>query len=87
MNLGIRAGRRIALYLWWLRDLLQRRTSSLAFIPQVDGLRFYAIFAVLIFHCTAYLMAPEKTRRQPRSPRAGSLTFRGRGIQASNCFL
>lgn len=60
MNLGIRAGCRIALYLWRLRDLLQRRTSSLAFIPQVDGLRFYAIFAVLIFHCTAYLMAPEK---------------------------
>jgi peptidoglycan/LPS O-acetylase OafA/YrhL len=47
----------------WLSSLGQRmvrRTSSLAFIPQVDGLRFYAIFAVLIFHCTAYLMAPEK---------------------------
>jgi peptidoglycan/LPS O-acetylase OafA/YrhL len=60
MSAGILPRRRVAWCVSRLRNLLQRRTSSLAFIPQVDGLRFYAICAVLIFHCTAYLMAPEK---------------------------
>ena len=43
-----------------LSSVLSRRTSSTAFIPQIDGLRFYAVVAVLWFHVTAYLMTPAK---------------------------
>lgn len=43
-----------------LTELLKRRTSSNEFIPQIDGLRFYAVVAVLVFHCTAYLASPAK---------------------------
>jgi len=50
----------------WLVTLLRRRTASLAFIPQIDGLRFYAVVAVLVFHCAGYLSTPA------RNPAAGA---------------
>lgn len=38
-----------------VKSLLQRKTSGGNFIPEIDGLRFFAIFTVLIFHLnTAY---------------------------------
>ncbi len=43
-----------------LTDLLRRRTASTAFIPQIDGLRFYAVLAVLLFHCSGYLSTPAR---------------------------
>lgn len=42
-----------------LTNLLRRRTASTVFIPQIDGLRFYAVLAVLVFHCGGYLSAPD----------------------------
>ena len=33
-----------------LQQLLTRSTNSVAFIPEVDGLRFYAIMTVVIYH-------------------------------------
>lgn len=84
MSAGSLAGCRVAWCVSRLRKLLQRGTSSHAFIPQVDGLRFYAIYAVLIFHCTAHLMAPEKTHRQKRSLRAALLTLPRQDIRAWN---
>lgn len=36
--------------------LLQRKTSSGSFLPQIDGLRFVAIFTVFIVHVIAYLL-------------------------------
>ena len=43
-----------------LVDLLRRRTASNVFIPQIDGLRFYAVVAVLVFHCAGYLCTPNR---------------------------
>jgi peptidoglycan/LPS O-acetylase OafA/YrhL len=43
-----------------LTGLLRRRTASTIFIPQIDGLRFYAVVGVLLYHCTGYLMWPGK---------------------------
>jgi peptidoglycan/LPS O-acetylase OafA/YrhL len=34
---------------------LQRKTSSTSFIPEIDGLRFFAIVTVLIFHINTAL--------------------------------
>ncbi|TVP46538.1 MAG: acyltransferase [Mongoliibacter sp.] len=40
---------------WKFNTLLKRKTSGGNFIPEIDGLRFFAIFTVLIFHLnTAY---------------------------------
>ena len=33
-----------------LKQFLSRPTNSVNFIPEIDGLRFFAIFTVLIFH-------------------------------------
>ncbi len=55
-----------------MSTLLQRRTSSLRFIPQIDGVRFYAVAAVLLFHCTAYLMTPAKN---PNAEKVASTMF------------
>jgi len=49
--------------------LLRRRTASNAFIPQIDGLRFYAVVAVLVFHCSGYLSTPA---RNPQAAAAAS---------------
>ena len=35
---------------------LSRTTSSTKFIPEIDGLRFIAIFAVIIHHISSYAM-------------------------------
>jgi peptidoglycan/LPS O-acetylase OafA/YrhL len=35
---------------------LQRNTTSTQFIPEIDGLRFFAIFTVLIFHLNTALL-------------------------------
>jgi peptidoglycan/LPS O-acetylase OafA/YrhL len=35
---------------WKFTTLLRRKTSGGNFIPEIDGLRFFAIFTVLIFH-------------------------------------
>ena len=41
-----------------LLNTFQRKTASTHFIPEIDGLRFFAIFTVLIFHFnTAYSRA------------------------------
>jgi peptidoglycan/LPS O-acetylase OafA/YrhL len=40
----------------WLTRL-SRRTTSGRFLPEVDGLRFVAIGAVVLFHVSAYLVA------------------------------
>jgi hypothetical protein len=50
----------------WLYLLLRRRTSSREFLPQVDGLRWYAIAAVLLHHCAGYVI------QSPASPQARS---------------
>ncbi len=50
----------------WLYLLLRRRTSSREFLPQVDGLRWYAIAAVLLHHCAGYAI------QAPASPQAQS---------------
>lgn len=40
----------------YLKSLLQRSTSTQSFIPEMDGLRFFAIFTVLLYHMnTAYV--------------------------------
>lgn len=52
----------------WTR--LRRETSSGRFIPQVDGLRFFAIAGVLVFHIHEYL--------QPRL----AIESTGRGLDA-----
>ena len=37
------------------KKLLQRSTQSTSFIPEIDGLRFFAIITVVFFHLnTAY---------------------------------
>lgn len=43
-----------------LLDTLQRRTSSQAFIPEIDGLRFVAISAVVLYHI-AYFLSKKDT--------------------------
>jgi peptidoglycan/LPS O-acetylase OafA/YrhL len=48
----------------------QRITSSGRFIPEVDGLRFLAIFSVFIFH-----LAGDVLRHSPNGPPQGSLVF------------
>ena len=40
----------------WLQKHLARITSSNRFIPEIDGLRFIAISAVLLFHINGYLV-------------------------------
>lgn len=57
-----------------LIGLLRRRTASIAFIPQIDGLRFYAVVAVLVFHCCGYLSTPA---RNPAATAAAATWFAG----------
>lgn len=58
----------------WLYALLRRRTSSRDFLPAVDGLRWYAITAVLLHHSAGYSM------HSSASPYARS--FQRLGIEA-----
>jgi peptidoglycan/LPS O-acetylase OafA/YrhL len=44
----------------WLDSKLSRVTSSREFIPEVDGLRFVAIFFVILFHSAVYILAFQK---------------------------
>lgn len=41
----------------WLSTNLQRSTASGKFIAEVDGLRFFAIFWVVLYHLNGYLVA------------------------------
>jgi len=56
----------------WLADRLSRVTSSGEFIPEIDGLRFIAILAVVTLHVMAvYLIHTGRTvwpRLEDRSP-------------------
>ena len=38
-----------------LSSLLSRKTSSNSFIPEIDGLRFFAIITVVLFHLNTAL--------------------------------
>ena len=40
-----------------LLQLLQRPLAAANYIPQLDGVRFYALIGVLEFHCSGYLLA------------------------------
>ncbi len=40
-----------------LFQLLQRPLAAANYIPQLDGVRFYALIGVLAFHCSGYLLA------------------------------
>lgn len=51
---------RITLGLRWLDSKLSRTTSSREFIPEIDGLRFIAIFFVVLFHSAIYVLAFQK---------------------------
>ncbi|MDB5329622.1 MAG: hypothetical protein JWP03_773 [Phycisphaerales bacterium] len=39
-----------------LRRLLSRETSSGRFVPEIDGLRFFAILLVMLFHVEAFVL-------------------------------
>ena len=56
----------------WLYGLLRRRTSTGEFLPQIDGLRWYAIAAVVLHHCGGYAIG------SPASPHAEA--FRSHGV-------
>jgi peptidoglycan/LPS O-acetylase OafA/YrhL len=45
----------IALSLQWLDSKLSRVTSSREFIPEIDGLRFIAIFFVIVFYAVVHI--------------------------------
>jgi len=55
----------------WLYELLRRRTSAKAFLPQVDGLRWYAITAVVLHHFAGYAL------HSPSSPHGRSFQWLG----------
>ena len=40
-----------------LLQLLQSPLAAANYIPQLDGVRFYALIGVLAFHCSGYLLA------------------------------
>jgi len=42
--------------LGWLDSKLSRVTSSREFIPEIDGLRFIAIFFVIVFHAAVHIL-------------------------------
>src|SRR5262245_9272980 len=45
----------------WLTRRLSRETASQAFVPEIDGLRFFAIAAVFVHHVTStYLRVSER---------------------------
>jgi peptidoglycan/LPS O-acetylase OafA/YrhL len=62
----------------WLYDFLRRRTSSRAFLPQVDGLRWYAIAAVVLHHCAGYAV------HSPSSPHGRS--FQRIGVEEATVY-
>ncbi|MGH9512920.1 MAG: acyltransferase family protein [Terriglobales bacterium] len=41
----------------WILKHATRETSSGRFIPEIDGLRFFAIGMVILFHVNGYLLA------------------------------
>jgi len=63
-----------------IRRYLSRESSSGAFIPEIDGLRFVAIFAVIFHHLNGYLLA--KTAHQGPRGLLSDLCARGNyGVQ------
>src|ERR1700690_3142069 len=41
--------------IYWLKSKASRTTTSGQFIPEIDGLRFIAIFSVILFHLSGYV--------------------------------
>jgi peptidoglycan/LPS O-acetylase OafA/YrhL len=41
----------------WIYNRLRRKTTSTSFIPQIDGLRFFAILAVIFEHVNGFVVA------------------------------
>lgn len=63
---------------------LSRETSSGRFIPQLDGLRFFAIAAVVLFHLSGYVAAhsPVSFSTSPQDNRLAQLLEHGHyGVQ------
>ncbi len=67
---------------WWTHrfgsrcyELLRRTTSGRGFLPEIDGLRCYAIVAVVLHHCGGYAL------ESPHSPWREA--FRSLGVSAA----
>ena len=72
----------MAVRLWakWMLSKVSRDTASGQFIAEIDGLRFIAIFSVILFHLAGYLV--QKTGRTPEyDPMAKLLYQGGFGVQ------
>jgi peptidoglycan/LPS O-acetylase OafA/YrhL len=41
----------------WIYNKLRRKTNTTSFIPQIDGLRFFAILAVIFEHANGFIVA------------------------------
>ena len=67
---------------WWHRflDRFSRRTSSGRFIPEVDGIRFFAIALVVAFHLDDYV----GRNAVGAEPGAGGIEFAGRYLGNGN---
>ena len=52
---------------------LRRITTSVAYLPEIDGIRFLAIFSVILFHVVTYIA--ERSPAEHRAALSSSLAF------------